>query len=63
MSLVCIDGKREHLFSQQKEGWAHDRFNVLNGKLESLIAQNKELYEKLEHKRSISSLINKIFKG
>ena len=63
VSLVSIDGKLEHLFSQQKEGWAHDRFNVLNGKLESLIAQNKELYEKLEHKHSISSLINKIFKG
>ncbi|MCW9397723.1 glycosyltransferase [Klebsiella quasipneumoniae] len=62
-SLDSIDGKLEHLFSQQKEGWAHDRFNVLNAKLEALLSQNKELNEKLERKGSISAVIKKIFKG
>lgn len=63
VSLDSIDGKIEHLFSQQKEGWAHDRFNVLNAKLESLVAQNKELNEKLGRKVSVSAVIKKIFKG
>lgn len=77
VSLDSIDRKLEHLFSQQKEGWAHDRFSVLNAKLESLVAQNKELSEKLEslvaqneelsekleRGGAISSTINKIFKG
>ena len=63
VSLDSIDGKIEHLFSQKKEGWAHDRFNVLNAKLESLVAQNKELNEKLGRKVSVSAVIKKIFKG
>jgi len=63
VTLDSIDGKIQHLFSQQKEGWAHDRFNVLNAKLENLLSQNKELKEKLERKGSILASIKKIFKG
>lgn len=62
-SLDSIEGKLEHLFSQQREGWAHDRFNVLNSKLEALVANNKELKEKLERKGSILAIINKFLKG
>lgn len=63
ITLNTIDEKIEHLFSQQKEGWAHDRFNVLNGKLESLINETNEVKMRLNRKGSISKLFGKFFKG
>lgn len=47
ISLNTIDDKLEHLFSQQKDGWAHDRFNVINQKLENILAQQRELKDNI----------------
>ncbi|RYJ17466.1 hypothetical protein C5Y41_09595 [Rahnella variigena] len=63
VTLNSIDGKLEHLFSQQKEGWAHDRFNVVNGKLEYLISKTEQVKDRLEQKSAITKIIDKVLKG
>lgn len=40
--IYAIKDQLNYLFSQQQDGWANDRFNVLNEKLESLTSQEKE---------------------
>ncbi|MDI2111968.1 glycosyltransferase [Commensalibacter nepenthis] len=40
--IYAIKEQLDHLFSQQKEGWANDRFNILNEKIEALTSQQKE---------------------
>ncbi|HCR61522.1 MAG TPA: hypothetical protein DIW66_06445 [Serratia liquefaciens] len=37
VSLNVINDKLEQLISQQRDGWAHDRFNVINSKIDSLL--------------------------
>lgn len=41
--LNILHNKIDGLISQQKEGWAHDRFNVLNDKLQQLVARRRFL--------------------
>lgn len=62
-TLNSIDAKIEHLFSQQKEGWAHDRFNVINGKLEGVINDTSEIKKALSRQSPFSKLFDKFFKG
>ncbi len=62
VSLSSINEKIEHLLSQQKEGWAHDRFNVINGKLESLLNETREVKKSLNRKGSVLRFIEKIVK-
>lgn len=62
VSLETIDGKLEHLFSQQRDGWAHDRFNALNSKLEYLLRANEEISRQLNKKNIVSRIIRRITK-
>ncbi|CAK7192883.1 hypothetical protein COMNV_01093 [Commensalibacter sp. Nvir] len=39
--LITIKQNLDHLFSQQKEGWAHDRFNVLNSKVDLILSEER----------------------
>lgn len=40
--LNHISSKVDFLISQQRDGWAHDRFNVLHTKLDHLTSQQRE---------------------
>ncbi|CAI3944519.1 Glycosyltransferase involved in cell wall bisynthesis (RfaB) (PDB:2IV7) [Commensalibacter communis] len=40
--IYAIKRQLNNLFSQQKEGWANDRFNILNEKIDTLLSERKE---------------------
>lgn len=63
LDLDTIDRKLDHLYSQEKEGWAHDRFNVLNSKLESILKSNSEIQIHLKIKTFIKRIYLKFNKG
>ena len=61
--LNHINSKVDLLISQQKEGWAHDRFIVLNNQLDYLTSQQREgwahdRFEKLYRKLNIINNTN-----
>ncbi|WP_241610526.1 glycosyltransferase [Rosenbergiella epipactidis] len=69
--LCSINDKVDLLISQQKEGWAHDRFNVLHNQLEHLTSQQREgwahdrfevLFNKLNtSEKNHNGILSKIF--
>lgn len=65
--LNHINGKIDLLISQQREGWAHDRFNVLTNQMEQLTSQQRDgwahdrfeaLYNKID---SLNKIQNESF--
>ncbi|WP_170314038.1 glycosyltransferase [Commensalibacter intestini] len=68
--IYAIKDQLNYLFSQQQDGWANDRFNVLNEKLDALTSQQQGgwahdrfnvLNEKLEKLTSQDNWINHQF--
>ncbi|CAI1784102.1 glycosyltransferase family 2 protein [Serratia proteamaculans] len=49
INLNVINDKLEQLISQQRDGWAHDRFNVINSKIDALL-RNKVILSRIKGK-------------
>lgn len=65
VDIHLVHNKVEQLLSQQRDGWANDRFNVLNGKIEQIISQqfNYKKIIPLYFRNKLRYIKKQMFKG